>query len=427
MKITSDKKRFDYKWITVALCFLMVMISLGFGSSTKSLFPDEIAKALGVERSLVSIGESCRYIATAIVNLFFGALVAKFGSKKLILAGILSLSFAMVIYSVANNLALIYIAGTLLGIGFSFTTTTMVGYVVGVWCSENKGTIMGAVLAANGIGGAIAIQLAGGLIDPYTVGSYRAAYRMIAIVFAALFTVMLLLFRDKPQNAETAVAKKSKKRGQDWVGIEFSSAVRKFYFWGALVCIFFSGFIIQGTYGIVAMHLKDVGIDYGAVKGLLSFSSLILATAKFMTGFVYDKKGLRIASGFCTVIAIATTFLLAFVKGDSTGFVLAVVYSAISPFAMPLETIMLPIYALDLFGNKSYAKILGIFVSVNVSGFALGAPVMNLCYDILGSYVPALILVGCIMSLVFVLLQFVISSAHKEQKRVLEQYESNIN
>jgi len=333
----------------------------------------------------------------------------------------------MVIYSVANNLALIYIAGTLLGIGFSFTTTTMVGYVVGVWCSENKGTIMGAVLAANGIGGAIAIQLAGGLIDPYTVGSYRAAYRMIAIVFAALFTVMLLLFRDKPQNAETAVAKKSKKRGQDWVGIEFSSAVRKFYFWGALVCIFFSGFIIQGTYGIVAMHLKDVGIDYGAVKGLLSFSSLILATAKFMTGFVYDKKGLRIASGFCTVIAIATTFLLAFVKGDSTGFVLAVVYSAISPFAMPLETIMLPIYALDLFGNKSYAKILGIFVSVNVSGFALGAPVMNLCYDILGSYVPALILVGCIMSLVFVLLQFVISSAHKEQKRVLEQYESNIN
>ena len=107
MKITYDKKGFDYKWITVALCFLMVMISLGFGSSTKSLFPDEIAKALGVERSLVSIGESCRYVATAVVNLFFGVLVAKFGSKKLVLAGIFSLTSAMVIYSVAKNLALI--------------------------------------------------------------------------------------------------------------------------------------------------------------------------------------------------------------------------------------------------------------------------------------------------------------------------------
>ena len=419
MKITSDRKRFDYKWITVALCFLMVMISLGFGSSTKSLFPDEIAKALGVERSLVSIGESCRYIATAIVNLFFGALVAKFGSKKLILAGILSLSFAMVIYSVANNLALIYIAGTLLGIGFSFTTTTMVGYVVGVWCSENKGTIMGAVLAANGIGGAIAIQLAGGLIDPDTVGSYRAAYRMIAIVFAALFTVMLLLFRDKPQNAETAVAKKSKKRGQDWVGIEFSSAVRKFYFWGALVCIFFSGFIIQGTYGIVAMHLKDVGIDYGAVKGLLSFSSLILATAKFMTGFVYDKKGLRIASGFCTVIAIATTFLLAFVKGDSTGFVLAVAYSAISPFAMPLETIMLPLFASELFGNKCFAKTVGVFTAACTAGFAIGAPFGNLCYDIFGDYNVAFITFSCLMLFVTVAMQFVVRAAHKDRENII--------
>ena len=64
-------KKFDYTWVIIAMS-LMVMISLGFTSSTKSLFPDEIAEDLGVQRSLVSIGESCRYIATAIVNIFFG-------------------------------------------------------------------------------------------------------------------------------------------------------------------------------------------------------------------------------------------------------------------------------------------------------------------------------------------------------------------
>jgi predicted MFS family arabinose efflux permease len=110
-----------------------------------------------------------------------------------------------------------------------------------------------------------------------------------------------------------------------------------------------------------------------------------------------------------------------FIKGNNIGFILAVVFAAISPFALPLETIMLPIYALDLFGNKSYAKILGLFVSVNVSGYALGAPVMNLCYDVAGSYVPALIIVSGIMLAVFVLLQFVISAARKEQKRVMAE------
>ena len=91
-------KKIDYKWITIAMCFLMVMISLGFTSSTKSLFPDEIAKELGTERSLVAIGESCRYIATAVVNMFFGFLVEKFGPKKLICVGYMFLIASMALY-----------------------------------------------------------------------------------------------------------------------------------------------------------------------------------------------------------------------------------------------------------------------------------------------------------------------------------------
>jgi len=414
--------------MTVVACFLMVMISLGFTSSTKSLFPDEIAKDLGVQRSLVSIGESCRYVATAVVNLFFGAVVAKFGPKKLVCAGFVSLIASMLLYSVANNLVMIYIAGCLLGIGLSWTSTTMVGYIIGIWCSENKGTIMGAVLASNGLGGAVAVQLAGSLIDPDTVGSYRAAYRMIAMVLVVAVVVVLILMREKPHAPGEVIIKMSKKndkkdnskkkRGQDWYGIEFSDAIKKWYFWGILVCIFFSGMILQGSHGIVAMHYKDVGIDYGMVKGMLSFGSLLIAAAKFMTGFIYDHKGLRITASACIFVSVISTALLALIKGNSVGFVLAMIYTVISQFSMPLETIMLPIYANDLFGSISYSKILGIFVSVNTAGYAVGAPIFNLCYDILGNYVPALVIVSVIMTAVLVLIQFVITAAHRERERI---------
>lgn len=419
----KNRKKFDYTWIIIILCFLMVSITLGFASSTKSLFPDEIAKDLGTKRSLVSIGESCRYIATAVVNIFFGFSILKFGAKKLILAGLICVSGSMFLYSIANNLLVIYIAGTLLGVGFSWTSTTMVGYVVGVWCSKNKGTIMGLVLASNGLGGAIAVQIVGGIINPDVVGSYRSAYRLIAIVIACLSVIMLLFFKNKPKNHVLTETEKStkKKRGQDWVGIEFNEAIKKFYFWGTIICVFFSGMILQGSHGIVAMHYKDVGIDYSKVKALLSFGSLILASAKFIIGFIYDKKGLRTTANICTVIAILTTFQLAFIKGNELGFILAVMFAVVSQFAMPLETIMLPIYASDLFGQKSYAKILGLIVSANVAGYAVGSPVMNLCYDIFNSYVPALYLVGGIMIGVLILLQFVISSAHKEKNKILAQ------
>lgn len=414
----TKSKKIGYEWVIVILCCFMVMMALGFGSSTKSLFPDEISKALGVERSLVSLGESARYIATAIVNVFFGMLVAKFGAKKLICAGFISLISSMLLYAYAENIPTIIVAGALLGIGFSWTTTTMVGYIVNIWHPERRGTIMGIVLASNGVGGAIAIELAGSLIDPTVTGSYRTAYKMIAAVLAATLIVLVIFLREKKPEGDRASTAKRRSRGRNWEGLDFSVLVRKPYFWLALVCIFFCGFILQGTYGIVAMHCKDVGIDYSAVRALLSFGSLLLSLAKFLSGFIYDKLGLRFSVNMCTVVAVASAVILMFVDGSPRGFVLAVLYSVVSQFALPLETVIIPIYASDLCGRRAYNKALGIFVSVNTAGYAVSAPVMNLCYDVLGSYVPALAVSVAIMIGVFIILQFVITAAHKEQKKL---------
>ena len=68
-----------YRWVIVAASFLMVFVCLGFCSSSKSLYLAAITEALGIKRSLFSINDSCRYIATAVVNLFFGALCATIG------------------------------------------------------------------------------------------------------------------------------------------------------------------------------------------------------------------------------------------------------------------------------------------------------------------------------------------------------------
>jgi MFS family permease len=294
--------------------------------------------------------------------------------------------------------------------------------VNGIWCSENKGTIMGAVLASSGLGGAIAIQLVGGYIDPEVVGSYRDAYRFIAIVLACCAVLLLVLFRDKPKTLRELpkTSKKAKKRGKDWTGIDFNTALKKPYFWGIVTCIFFSGLILQGINGVNAMHMKDVGIDYDRVKELLSFGALVLAGAKFFTGFLYDKGGLRVTASLLTFFGIVSPIILGLVTNNAMGIPLAVTYSITAHLAMPLETVILPIYAADLFGKKDYAKILGIFVSANTAGYAVGSPLLNLFYDTLGSYVPGLFGVGAIMSIMLIILQFTISLAHKDSKKIIE-------
>jgi len=421
--MTQEQKR-SYtrqKWLNIGILFLLMFVCLGFCSSNKSLYLSAVTDALDIKRSVFSLATSCRFIATAIINIFFGRLVLKFGTKKLILFGIAALMLSMFANSVANSMPLFFVAEILSGIGFSWAGTTIVGCVVNKWVDENRGTVTGAVLCANGVGGAVSAQIVSPLI--YAEGNpfgYRNAYRLVIAILAVVFVLALVLFRERREGVSDApVLKKKKKRGRSWVGISYSEAVRKPYFYAAAVCILLTGMILQGVTGVSAAHMKDAGIDTAFTATMVSVSLLLLTGSKFLSGFLYDKFGLRTTMSICSLSAVATMFVLAFVSATFTGKVLAVLYTVFSAIALPLETVMLPLYAADLFGDKDYDKIMGLFVSFNMAGYALGAPLVNLGFDIVGSYTPVLIILGVIMAIVLIALQFVISAAHKTQRQII--------
>lgn len=416
----NQKKRLEYKWVIIALCFLMVLITLGFCSSNRSLYLTAMTEALGVKRSAFSVGDSIRYITTSIVNIFFGSLVARFGTKKLICAGISCLIISSLLYSYGTGLLPIYLAGAFLGMGFSWTTTTMVGSVVNKWCAESKGTIMGLILSSNGIGAAVAAQILSPII--YEEGNafgYRNAYLLVTFILAALLVIMLLFYKDKPkENGEASIDNsKKKKNSAAWIGTDFSEAKKKTYFYGTAVCIFFTGLILQGITGIAAAHMKDVGMDASHIATVLSVSSLALTAFKFLTGVIYDKFGLRVAVTICDGAAVAAMLILANLTNSAGSMMLAIAYGVLASMALPLETIMLPNFAMDLFGVKSFDKILGIFVSVNTAGYAVGVPLMNISYDLWGTYKGMLIVLAVVMGIIALISQFVITAAHKERKK----------
>ena len=81
----------SYRWVIVSCCFLMILVCLGFCSGTKGLYLGAVTKALELERGLYSVNDTFRYMASALMNLFFGALVMRFGARKLIGTGFLFL------------------------------------------------------------------------------------------------------------------------------------------------------------------------------------------------------------------------------------------------------------------------------------------------------------------------------------------------
>ncbi len=420
-----QKRRFDYKWVIVGICVLIMLIGTGFVPN-RGLCMGAITEKLGVSRDVFSLNDTLRFLATAIINLFFGFLVSKFGTKRLICTGLIVYMGAFSLYSFATKIWMFYVAGMLTGCALSLVGTTMIGSIINRWCKENTGTITGFAMASTGIGSALASQILTPIIISSTDG-YKVAYRITTILLAIVLAVVIFFYKEKSRVPGETVAKKKKKfRGRAWEGLSFGDTAKKAYFYVALFCIFLTGLCVQGFVSVTALHMKDVGMPSVVLTWAPTLHSIVFVFCKFGTGIMYDKMGLRITSSVCTVASVITLIMMALYNNSAIGIVLAFASQIVSSFAIPLETVMLPIYAGDLFGQKAFDKIMGIFVACNVFGYAVGVPLMNLWYRFNSSYKGILFINALIMFAVFVALQFIITAAHKEKEKLEQNSDSSV-
>ena len=410
------KNKRGYVVIVVLICFLIEFFVLGFCSGTKKLFLGPITAALGFERSLFGLNDTCRYVFTAGIALFFGPLVQRFGTKKLIVAGFTSLILSMTCYAVADHILVFYVGGCLLGIGLGLTASTMVTAIVRAWYNgPHTGKILGLVLGANGLGGAAATMLLSPIIASSTFG-YRKAYFLLVPILAITGLLAILFLSDPP--GKQSVPQKKKARGASWPGIDFRVIRTQPFFYATLICVFLTGMMLQGASGIDKAHLIDVGLDESFVTGILSMSALLLTCSKFLTGVCYDRFGLRVTILICDGIAVLAMLFLAFASPSSTGMTCALLHYVCSPLALPLETVMLSLITNEMFGDASFNKVLGFVTALNYAGFAVASPLSNLCYDITGTYTPVLYAFAGMIVVVSIVMQLSISTAHRLRQSV---------
>lgn len=385
----------NYHWVIIVAGFMLCFTGLGFVSGNKGLFLAAVTEALGISRGVYAVSDSLRYVATSVTNLFFGALMFKFGPRLLVGFGMGALALSCLVSSLAENIVGIYLGGVLLGLGMTFAGTTFVGYIIKRWCTKNQGTILGLVLCANALGTAMTAPWLSSMIysgDPF---GYRNAYRTLSLILLVVGVVLVLVFRDAPK--DRPLPQKKNGKGHTWEGITLQHALRKPYFYLTCVCVFLTGAVLQSVTGVASAHLKDQGLDADFVATNLSIFALSLATFKFLSGFLYDRKGLKFTMLICDGAAVIMILLLAMVTASTEGRICAIAYAVLSGLALPLETVMLPLIAGDLFGEKEFSKMLGILVSVNTAGFAIAPLISNLCFDALGTYRPVFIAYAVLM------------------------------
>lgn len=428
METQIQKRRLDYKWVILIVCFMMEFVCLGFCSSNPGLYTGAVTKALNIPRSLYTLGTSIRYFVQVIVGLFFGSLIQRFGIKKLAGVGLFSLCGSITMRYLTENIWHHYIGCVLWGLGLVFAGGTMASTIVRRWFDKDIGKVTGLVMSANGIGGAIAAQIISPFINNGETFGYRKAYLLSAVISFVISVVVFILVKDNPAATAAPTKGKKKARGQTWDGIPFEQLKKKPYFYLIFLMITLTGISLQSVGSISIVFLEDIGMNAGFVASIATISSLTLTFAKFFTGFAYDKKGLRFTLLFCHICSLFCYAIKANIFNTTTGMVLAVLATILGTIAMPLETVMLPLLSNDLFGSASYAKVLGIFYAANSLGLCVGSPLCDIYRDLTGgSYRSCYWFFAGLMLVVTVCFQLLIRIAYKDKEKILAAAETATN
>lgn len=419
--MSLKKSRLDYKWVVLVVCFLMEFICLGLCSSNMGLFTVPVTDALHIDRLAYSYWSSIRYFVQVIVALYFGTLVNRFGTKKMVFVGLCSLIGATVLRALGTNVLYFYIAGALHGVGIVFTGNAMAGAIVRKWFKQDVGKYTGIVMSANGIGGAIAAQVISPIINNGETFGYRKAYLLCALITFIISAFIVLFLRDSSDDGPIVADKQKKtpKKGTLWVGIEYAILRKKVYFYIVAALVFLTGISLSSIGSITIVYMTDLGISPAFIATMATVGSLSLTLAKLLVGTTYDKFGLRVALLMCQISALVTFILKGVLTNSLIGLVFAVVATVLSNVAMPLETVMIPLMTNDLFGSASYSKVLGILMAMNSLGLCLGSPLGEFLRRIAGSYRSCFWLFSIVLVVVIVTFQFVLRAANKQKDAIL--------
>ena len=252
---------------------------------------------------------------------------------------------------------------------------------------------------------------AGDIIHNGDAFGYRSSYRLSALILTVVLILILIFFKNAPQKSEVSTDTPLPQKERT----DYKAVLKTPYLYPAALFIFIAGMVLQSVYGIAAPLFEDSGISSNNVANILSLSSMLLFVTKFGVGFIYDKTGVRHTSTICYSSAIIAVALLLLVS-ESSNLLLAYGYTAFVALALPLETIMLPIYARELFGEKRFNEALGIFVSINTAGYAVGAPLANLCFDLFGNYNICLYISTALMLLALCTVHIVLCVAKRKHE-----------
>jgi MFS family permease len=391
---TRTTPPFFYGWIIVGLAFL----STGVWTAMRTTFAVFFVALLEEFRWSRAGGagvQSLAFIVYTCTAPAVGALIDRFGPRRVILPGIMLLSAGLCLSSRVQSLAQFAVFyGLIAALGVTCVSIVAYSAILARWFERRRGTASGIAVSGMGLVTFVLVPLTQYVIDQ---AGWRTAFLVLGVlVFLLLFPASAVFLRHKPQDMnllpDGAAPASGEKKGlriidEGWAQTDWTLArvSREGRFWALLAFAFLAIIPVYMLVIHAAQFLVDCGFHRMTAAMMIALVGVVSSGFRIFWGWLSDHVG-RETTFTCGAWCLAAAALCLFILRDAQFplpaylFVLffGAGWGATAPTFMSVSA--------DLFQGRSFGLIYGFTEAVIGLGSAIGPWLAGVIFDWKESY-----------------------------------------
>lgn len=371
-----DESSLRYEgWRIVAVCFLLATFGWGLGFYGQSVYVAELQRARGWPTSLISSGTTFFYLFGALLVVFVGEAVRKYGPRLCLIAGTLAMAAAAVAIGAVREPWQLYLANAVLAFGWAGTSLGMITNTISLWFDHRRGMAISLALNGASFGGIAGVPLLVMLIGH--VGFASAMYAAAGAMLVLLPVILLLVGRPPDRHGRHATAKarpQSSTQIRAWAlrDVGFLTVTTAF----ALVLFAQVGFIVH----LISFLDPVIGRERAALA--VAVLTAMAVVGRVLFSLVIDRLDQRLASALSFLSQAAALLVVINLHDDY------VLIAACAVFGFSVgNLITLPsLIVQQEFDSAAFGVLISLNTAINQVTYAFGPGVVGALRDWSGGY-----------------------------------------
>ena len=387
----SKKKTIFYGWIIVACVFVILLLAFGSAYSFSTFF-ESLQMEFGTSRTSVSFVFSIAGFLYFSLSPLSGQIADRFGSRRVIIFGVIVISISLLLSSRAKTMWQIYAVYSFgIGIGIGFAYAPSMG-VVQRWFVKRRGLASG--LAVMGIGlGTLGMPIFSAALIHWS--DWRTAYLVMGILVFACGVSAAILIAESPErrglapdgdvieaDARNTPQKTFKPEATSIREISLKDALHTKPFWLLYAGSFSFGLGLFIPFVHLIPFTNDLGLPNATGVMLFSLIGVGSIVGRLLLGSIADKLGRRqsLAAMYVGAAAIFAWWLVAANVWQLAIF--AIIYGACYGGYVAI----LPAVTADYFSGPKISGIIGMIYTSVAVGNLIGPTAAGFIFDLAQSY-----------------------------------------